>query len=107
SAPLTFHQVRPTAEIESVLVATDGAAELLARSGAALPGRDEPAGTLDQFWTEDRYFRNPDAVRRRLWLMSRAQVSPDWAGRRLRRHAGILGDDTSIISIRRRARGAS
>lgn len=99
---LSFQAVEPTAAIDSLLLATDGAGEILAHAGRALPGRAEPAGPLAQFWTDDGYFRNPDAVRRRLWLMSREHVTPDWAGRHLRRDGGILGDDTTLIAIRRR-----
>jgi hypothetical protein len=102
SPALSFHAVEPTAALDSLLLATDGAGEILAHAGRALPGRSEPAGPLAQFWTDDAYFRNPDAVRRRLWLMSREHVSPDWAGRHLRRDGGILGDDTTLIAIRRR-----
>jgi hypothetical protein len=99
---LSFQAARPTAAIDSLLVATDGAGEILAHPGRALPGRGEPVGPLAQFWTDDGYFRNPDAVRRRLWLMSREHVTPDWAGRHLLRDGGILGDDTTLIAIRRR-----
>jgi hypothetical protein len=99
---LSFQAVEPTAAIDSLLLATDGAGEILAHPGRALPGRGEPVGTLAQFWTDDGYFRNPDAVRRRLWLMSREHVTPDWAGRHLHRDGGILGDDTTVIAIRRR-----
>lgn len=104
SAPvaLSFQATEPTATIGSVLLATDGAGEILAQPGRFLPGRSEPVGPLAQFWTDDGFFRNPDAVRRRLWLMSREHVAADWQNRRLCRDTGILGDDTTIISIRRR-----
>jgi hypothetical protein len=99
---LSFQVTEPTAAIDSVLLATDGAGEILAQPGRCLPGRSEPVGPLAQFWTDDGFFRNPDAVRRRLWLMSREHVTADWQERRLCRDTGILGDDTTIISIRRR-----
>jgi Protein phosphatase 2C len=99
---LSFQAVEPTAALDSLLLATDGAGEILAHAGRALPGQSEPAGPLAQFWTDDSYVRNPDAVRRRLWLMSREHLTPDWAGRRLHRDGGILGDDTTLIAIRRR-----
>ncbi|HWN69060.1 MAG TPA: protein phosphatase 2C domain-containing protein [Haliangium sp.] len=99
---LSFQATWPTPAIDSLLLATDGAGEILAHEGRALPGRDQPAGPLAQFWTDDACVRNPDAVRRRLWLMSREHVSPDWANRTLRRDPGILSDDTTLIAIRRR-----
>jgi hypothetical protein len=106
SAALSFHTVATTATIDSLLLATDGAGDILAHPDRALPGRSEPAGPLAQFWTDDAYFRNPDAVRRRLWLMSREHVSPDWSARHLRRDSGMLGDDTTLIAIRRRREAA-
>ena len=99
---LSFQATEPTAAIDSLLLATDGAGEILAQPGRSLPGRSEPVGPLAQFWTDDSFFRNPDAVRRRLWLMSREHVTADWHKRQLSRDTGILGDDTTIISIRRR-----
>jgi hypothetical protein len=99
---LSFLATEPTAAIQSILLATDGAGEILAQPDRALPGRSESVGPLAQFWTDDAFFRNPDAIRRRLWLMSREHVSADWQQRRLSRDAGVLGDDTTIISIRRR-----
>jgi hypothetical protein len=102
SRALSFHAERPTAALDSLLLATDGAGEILAHPDRALPGRSEPAGPLAQFWTDGAYFRNPDAVRRRLWLMSREHVSPDWTARRLCRDGGMLDDDTTLIAIRRR-----
>lgn len=99
---LSFLATEPTAAIDSILLATDGAGEILAQPGRALPGRGEAVGPLAQFWTDDAFFRNPDAIRRRLWLMSREHVTADWQGRRLCRDAGLLGDDTTIVSIRRR-----
>jgi hypothetical protein len=104
---LSFQATEPTAAIDSVLLATDGAGEILAQPGRLLPGRSEPVGPLAQFWTDDSFFRNPDAIRRRLWLMSREHVTADWQDRRLCRDTGILGDDTTIISIRRRGDASS
>jgi len=52
----------------TVLVGTDGAADL---------------PSLDAFWSDDRVFRNPDMVRRRLWLARPA-------------------DDATVAVIRRR-----
>lgn len=102
SAGLSFCAEQPTAALDSLLLATDGAGAILAQPGRALPGRSEPAGPLAQFWTDAAYFRNPDAVRRRLWLMSREHVAPDWTARRLHRDGGMLDDDTALIAIRRR-----
>lgn len=63
----------PTSAVQSVLLATDGASHLDA---------------IEPFWTDDRYFRNPDALRRTLFALNR-------------RPPGRLPDDTTIVAIRR------
>ena len=87
-AALTALQLLPTAELRSCAVATDGA-----RDVADLPA----------LWTDDRYFENPDALRRRLATLNRDRVRPDWARQRLEREPGALRDDTTIVALRRRA----
>jgi hypothetical protein len=70
----TIEHRGPTWEIESIVIATDGAARL--------------AGSLYLFSSDDRVFRNPDAVRRKLF--------------RLTRHgSAVLDDDTTVVVLRR------
>lgn len=79
----------PTSELESILIATDGIDDLIA------------VEEVRQFWQEDRYFKNPDAVRRKLAMLNREEVKPDWQKRELIKRSGVLSDDTSLIVIRR------
>lgn len=79
----------PTSELESILIATDGIDDLIA------------AEEVRQFWQEDRYFKNPDAIRRKLAMLNREEVKPDWQKRELIKRSGVLSDDTSLIVIRR------
>ncbi len=88
--------LRPTAAVDSLLLGTDGAVDLL----------DEPGGPLSRFWREDRYFTNPDALRRHLALLNRETVRADFPGRRLVRETGRLGDDTTLVVLRRIPREA-
>ncbi len=81
----------PTEDVHALLLGTDGAADL-----ARL------AGPLSQFWTEDRYFSNPDALRRKLALLNRESVRADFAAHRLVRTPGLLPDDTTLVVLRRR-----
>jgi hypothetical protein len=96
---LRAHTLRPTAEVESLLLGTDGAADL---AGARVPERDEPVGPLSQFWSDERYFHNPDALRRRLSLLNRESVRADFPAQRLVRVPGLLSDDTTLVVLRRR-----
>jgi hypothetical protein len=93
--------LRPTAEVDSLVLGTDGAGELHGLSGAVLPGGDEPVGPLSRLWTEDRYFAHPDALRRRLAMLNRESVRADFSARRLVRAAGLLADDTTLVILRR------
>lgn len=79
----------PTSELESLLIATDGIIDLAVV---------EP---VEQFWQEDRYFKNPDAIRRKLAMLNREEVKPDWHKRELTKRSGVLSDDTSLVVIRR------
>ncbi|MGB0561929.1 MAG: protein phosphatase 2C domain-containing protein [Spirulinaceae cyanobacterium] len=89
----------PTAEIQSLLVGTDGVQDLLNFGDRSLPGKTEPVGELAQFWQDDRYFKNPDQLRRRLSVINRDVQTPS-------QQPGLLSDDTSLVVIRRRPEGA-
>jgi hypothetical protein len=96
----------PTAQLESLVLGTDGAAALLDLEAAKVPGRDEPVGPFPQLWTDDRVFDNADFLRRRLSLLARDAARPDWEGKELRVDPGLLGDDATLIVIRRPPKGA-
>ena len=92
----------PTLQVESIVLGTDGVNDSIAKEEHFLPGKEEKVGAIAQFWQQDRYFHNPDALRRRLFLMNREVTKPDWHDRRLLRQGGLLPDDTTLIVIRRR-----
>ncbi len=79
------HQL-PTAELEHLLVATDGLDDFEKAETRELPEKHAPLGHVSQFWMQPRYFRNSDMVRRTLALASRN---------------GFLSDDTTLVALRR------
>ena len=91
----------PTGEVESLLIGTDGAADIDDAADRRRAGRGEPAGPLCQFWEDDRCFRNPYTIGRRLALLNRESIQPDWDGRTLNREHGLLPDDTALVVLRR------
>jgi len=93
-----IHRSLPTAELRSFLIGTDGVQDLMKAAARNLPGKTESVGPLRQFWQEDRYFANPDMIRRRLAAVNRDVVSTDNA----RKEAGLLRDDTTLIVGRRK-----
>lgn len=95
----------PTSEVKSVLIGTDGVDDLLDFTGTlkkTLPGRDVPLGPISQFWEKDLYFKNPDGIRRKLFQCNKESVKPDYKKALLIRSPGLLQDDTTLITIRRK-----
>lgn len=78
------HFVLADASCGSVLVATDGIADL----------------GFDQFLDLDRYFANPDALRRQLVTRARSGERVDWGERRIIRTPAPLQDDGAIAVMR-------
>lgn len=99
---LTIDECLPTEEVQSLLIGSDGVAQLAKLENENIPGKEQPIGPLNQFWEEDRYFKNPDMVRRKLFLINREMIRPDWKNRTLKRHPGLLEDDTTLIVVRRK-----
>lgn len=87
----------PTAEVDSLVVGSDGVGELVdgERIVPDLP-------SFAEFWDDDAFFSNPDALRRRLAKLNQPRRDIDWERRRIRKTAAVLDDDTSLVVIRRR-----
>lgn len=92
----------PTGEVSSLLIGTDGAADLAEAQERLLPGRDEPAGPVSQFWENDRFFRNPFILGRRLNLINPSQGVVRVRNGIVERAEGLLPDDTTLVVVRRR-----
>jgi hypothetical protein len=90
----------PSGERATLLLGSDGALDLEAAAHRRVPGRAELVGPLSSFWTSERYFRNPDAVRRRLAVLNRDVARVIAPGDR-EREAGLLPDDTTLVVLRR------
>jgi hypothetical protein len=97
------HRVMPLEELHSFLLGTDGVQELMQAAERPVPGKaegkTEMAGPLSQFWQEERFFRNPDMVRRRLAGIARDVTTRTDIG--IRKEAGLLSDDTTLMVGRR------
>ena len=97
-----IHALFPTTRLESLLIGSDGVEDLLASADRHLPGRTERVGGPSALWEDDRNFRNPDHLRRRLSLMNRDSMRPDPATGLPCRQPGLLPDDTTLVVVRRR-----
>ena len=94
SEPVRFaiHRSMPASDVQSLVLGTDGAVELGTLAERPIHER-EGVGPLSQFWSDDRFFANPDMVRRRLTVLNRGP------------RGGLLSDDTTLVVIRRKAAG--
>jgi len=98
----TVLDVRPAA-VRSIALASDGAVDLIASAGHRCALDGEPVGPLSQFWTGDRYLRNPDAVRRRLAVINEEHIAIDPGRGVLERSGAPLADDTTVVVLVRSA----
>jgi hypothetical protein len=97
-----IHRCLPTSELDSFLIGSDGALEIDAKAEVRLPKRGQAAGPLSQFWDQDAYFANPEAVNRKLALMNTDSHAVDWEARRMQKFGGLLSDDTTLVAGRRK-----
>lgn len=100
---IQVHEYVPTFQVKSLLIGTDGMMDLMDRHGSMPSVAAHPVPQLQQFWLDDRYFKNPDYLRRQLSLMNREKITPDWEARQLHRQVGLLADDTTVLMVRRKA----
>lgn len=96
------HKTVATQSLESIMVGTDGAGDILSVVEKTLPGKKELVGPLSQFWETDAFFKNPEGIRRRLNLINNSVLQPNWEERELNEDHGRLKDDTTLVVARRR-----
>ena len=98
---LQVHREESVESVDSFLIGTDGVGDLHKVSLQKVPNKDELVGPLSQFWSEDRYFKNRDMLRRRLTIANRDVTRASWDERELVIEHGLLPDDTTIVTGRR------
>ncbi len=92
--PFRRHASLRTDAFRSMLLGTDGVVDLMNAEHVATDRSSYPVGhvgPLRQFWEEERYFKNPDMVRRRLAVVSRLKGP----------RGSLLADDTTLVVLRR------
>jgi hypothetical protein len=78
-----------------------------ARSGAAIVATDGAAELGLGAFAGEGYLRHPDALRRRLAVLARAEERIDWDGRRVERRPAALQDDGAVAVLAWRAAGGA
>jgi hypothetical protein len=97
---LEIHYQIPTEQVSSLLIGTDGVKDLITSENKPIPGKSETVQNLSQFWLQDRYFNNPDMIRRYLYLLNQDISKADWKQQQINKQVGLLPDDTTLIVIR-------
>lgn len=97
-----IHCQLPFEQFQSILIGTDGVLDLIKTGHQLMPGKQESVGSIDQFWEEHRYFKNPDSIRRQLFLVNRSSQKMDWENQQILKEVGLLPDDTTLMVIRKK-----
>jgi hypothetical protein len=97
-------EIFPAEEIQTILLATDGAQDIIEKSGGQLLGvsAEEKIGGLEQFEKNEKYEKNPSLLQVRLNQMNLPRAVVDWKAQEIKKSEGILGDDTTIVLLKRR-----
>jgi hypothetical protein len=88
--------------VKSILLGTDGVADLVRSSDKPIPGREEKIGPISQFWEKDGFFKNPFSIGHKLALINRSISKVDWEKKAMSEAHGPLHDDTTLVTIRRK-----
>ena len=98
---IAYGQFDHMASNGGLLIGSDGLRHMQPdKAIPSLPG--EVIGSLSQFWTNDAYFANPDAIRRRLAVINRVRRVPDWKNERMDVVPGPLRDDVALVVIKKK-----
>jgi len=97
---LAYGLAGPTPRWTAAIVRDDARRVMIATDGAAA------IESLDSFAADDRWFANPDALRRALAVQNREELSIDHARGAIVRRPLPLDDDTTIVVMRREGGGA-
>lgn len=96
-------ELLPTSKVNSLLVGTDGVADLIAAAEKQIPGSEESVGPISQFWNEPRYLTNRYAIYQRLCLLNSEARKLVTSGDtpRIESASRLLRDDTTLVVITR------
>lgn len=87
----------PTEQLEHFLLATDGLDHMNRNASRLQPGSEIPIGSIEQFWTDEKYVLNRDAIRRKLAACSTDVLRMSDDKTSIAKYPGLLPDDTTLI----------
>lgn len=105
---LSVVALRPVSALQNLVLATDGAQALIRSEHSLVPGKRTTVGPVNQIWQNDRFYDDQQPELLTPWLRQLnsevTRVGAAEEGRELKRHFGLLEDDTTLVSLRRRRR---
>ena len=93
----------PLADVDSLIISTDGFRDIISNVGKNYPGRNEKIVPPVEDLCGDDFFKNPMSLQRELSMMNGERITILENGD-MKRHPGLLSDDTSLYMIRRDSR---
>jgi len=92
----------PTKQLENLVVGTDGVKDLIKAEGLKLPGQTEMVKSVENLWQDNRFFNNPDQLRRYLTQVNREMKVFDPRLGVVKVEPRHLPDDTTLVVVRRK-----
>jgi len=96
------HHIIPTSEVHSLMIGTDGVGDLIKAAEKPFPAQKRLVGPIEQFWSDDDYFNNLARMQQVLNLANTERKRANWEERNLDISPGLLSDDTTLITLRRK-----
>jgi hypothetical protein len=96
------NHIIPTSELHSLMIGTDGVGDLVNLAEKSFPAQEKLIGPIEQFWSDDVYFANPSWMRNTLTTINTEKKRVNWNERDVQRFPGLLPDDTTVITLRRK-----
>lgn len=92
-------------ELDSILIGTDGVNDFIRAEEKNMPGKSDLVGSISQFWQDEKFIKNPDNIRRKLFLANKDAVKylRDKYDHiiKIEKESGLLPDDTTIVVAKR------
>jgi len=91
-----------TAELENIMIGSDGVQDLIDAQGKTIPGKEEVVPEIKEFWQDDIFFTNPAWLTNRLRVYNTTKRKINWDKKEVEKYNALLPDDTTLIVSRKK-----
>ncbi len=89
----------PLSQVEHLVVASDGIADILKLDGKLIPLTKSPAGELEEFWKNPKFLISPHLAQNKLMAMNKRSFSVEYEKRDVTHFTELMDDDTTFIVL--------